>query len=160
MGKLVPTESLPYRRGVGIVLMNRERRILTAQRINDPTRTWQMPQGGIEAGEAPEKALRREVLEELGCNNFKVITALDSWVAYDFPPHIGPQVKGGGFRGQQHKWFVAEFLGDDSEINIETDVPEFRDWKWTEPIKIIEEAISFKKNVYKYVLEQFSTSFY
>ena len=112
---------LPYRLGVGLVIINYQDKIFTGRRL-DSTKAWQMPQGGIDNTEIPIEAAYREMLEETGIEKSKVALLKQSklWYRYDLPKEIQGKFWGGKFRGQSQKWFLFKFLGIDDDINIET----------------------------------------
>ncbi|SOC08184.1 putative (di)nucleoside polyphosphate hydrolase [Rhodobacter sp. JA431] len=149
--------ALPYRKNVGIVLMNAEGLIFAGQRIDNPGHAWQMPQGGIDAGEKPKEAALRELFEETGVRADLVekIAKTEDWVTYDLPEELIGQIWGGKYRGQKQKWFLFRFLGQDSDVNIATEHPEFSVWQWMEPAELIEKIVPFKRAVYEQVFDTF-----
>ncbi|WP_420345545.1 RNA pyrophosphohydrolase [Pelagibius sp.] len=150
---------LPYRPCVGILLLNTENRVFVARRIDakkDNPLAWQMPQGGIDKGEDPEAAARRELHEEIGTDNVTVLAESRDWLRYDFPPALIERVRGGRYRGQEQKWFAMRFLGADSEINLETEHPEFSDWRWEDFHRLPDLTIAFKRDTYQAVLREFA----
>lgn len=149
----------PYRPCIGIVLVNHSRKIFVGQRIDNAVEAWQMPQGGIDDGEEPLEAGLREMLEEIGTNDVRLIAEHPSWLDYDIPQNLADQLWNGVYRGQTQKWMLFQFLGRDDDINIETSEPEFRTWRWAEPDILPELAVSFKKDIYKNVLETFKGNF-
>jgi len=150
--------SLPYRKNVGIVLMNRDGRIFAGQRIDNPGAAWQMPQGGIDAGEKPREAALRELFEETGVRADLVekIAKTEDWVTYDLPDELIGNIWGGKYRGQKQKWFLFRFNGEDSDVNIATEHPEFSVWQWMEPAEVVEKIVPFKRAVYEQVFEIFA----
>ena len=151
---MTKNQTLPLRSGVGIVVLNKDNKIFVAKRIDNPKNFWQMPQGGVDHGENFLKAAYRELEEETSIKNVELIKELDGLIEYELPPHLLGIIWKGKYRGQKQKWFVVRFLGEDSEININTKNPEFLDWKWTELDKITDEVVDFKLNVYKNVKEK------
>ncbi|SOC06481.1 RNA pyrophosphohydrolase [Rhodobacter maris] len=149
--------ALPYRKNVGIVLMNAERRIFAGQRIDSPGAAWQMPQGGIDAGEKPKEAALRELFEETGVRADLVekVAKTEDWISYDLPEELIGQIWGGKYRGQKQKWFLFRFLGSDSDVNIATEHPEFSVWQWMDPAELIEKIVPFKREVYTRVFTDF-----
>jgi len=148
---------LAYRECVGIMLMNKEKKIFVAQRIDKLSDAWQMPQGGIDAGETPEIAAKRELKEETGTDKARILATSKGWLSYDLPDNLIPQFWGGKYRGQRQKWFLMEFTGEDSDINIHTETPEFLEWKWVDHRQLPELIVPFKKQLYIDVIREFDT---
>ena len=123
-------KKLPLRRGVGIVLLNKENKVLVAKRIDNPKNFWQMPQGGIDVGENYYEAALRELKEETSIVSIELIQEIDKKLTYILPDNLIGIIWSGRFKGQTQKWFVMRFIGNESEININTKNPEFLDWKW------------------------------
>ena len=148
--------SLPYRLGVGLVIVNNESKFFTGRRL-DGTKAWQMPQGGIDDNEIPLEAAYREMGEETGIEKCKVALLKQTkvWYRYDLPKEIQSKFWGGKFRGQSQKWFLFKFIGADSDINIETKEPEFSDWRWSNKADMLGGIVSFKKILYQAVLKDF-----
>lgn len=137
------------------MLVNRDNLVFVARRIDAKSEAWQMPQGGIDKGESPEQALSRELLEEIGTNHVETLHAIDDWLYYDLPDHLIGQLWGGKYRGQKQKWFLARFLGQDGDIDLNTKEPEFCDWKWEKPAKLPHIIVPFKRKTYQQVLTAF-----
>jgi putative (di)nucleoside polyphosphate hydrolase len=152
----VSAGTLPYRRGVGIMLVNDAGMVLVAKRIDMPSDAWQMPQGGIDAGETPLEAAKREMLEEIGTDKGEFVAESADWYRYELPNELIPVIWGGRFRGQEQKWFVARFTGIDSDIDITTEHPEFSDWKWAEPAQLPDLIVPFKRELYAAVVREFT----
>ncbi len=148
--------SLPYRLGVGLVIINNQSEIFTGRRL-DNTKAWQMPQGGIDNNEIPLEAAYREMYEESGIIKSKVTLLKQSktWYRYELPQEIQSKFWGGKFRGQSQKWFLFKFNGNDSDINIATKDPEFSDWKWSNKTDMLSSIVPFKKSLYQSVLKDF-----
>ena len=151
---------LPYRLGVGLVIINYQDKIFTGGRL-DSTKAWQMPQGGIDNTEIPIEAAYREMLEETGIEKSKVALLKQSklWYRYDLPKEIQGKFWGGKFRGQSQKWFLFKFIGIDEDINIETKDQEFSHWKWSNKTDMLDSIVPFKKSLYQDVLNDFNLEF-
>ncbi len=147
---------LPYRRGVGIMLLNRHGQVFVAQRIDMPSAAWQMPQGGIDKGESPLDAAWRELKEETGTDKAEMIGESRDWYCYDLPADLAPKLWRGRFRGQTQKWFVFRFLGRDKDIDIATEKPEFSNWKWAEMSDLPRLIVPFKRSLYLRLVEEFA----
>jgi putative (di)nucleoside polyphosphate hydrolase len=121
-----------------------------------------MPQGGIDAGEDPETAAYRELLEETGVKkqDVRLVASSSQWLSYDLPEDLIPILWNGKFRGQKQKWFLFKFLGEDGDINIATEHPEFSKWKWISKENLLKEIVPFKKSVYENVLKEFKNIYY
>ena len=143
--------NLPLRSGVGIVLLNKYNKIFVAKRIDNQKNFWQMPQGGVDKGEDYLAAAYRELKEETSIKNVDLIKELDGLISYDLPENLLGVIWKGKYRGQEQKWFVMKFLGQDSEINIKTKNPEFCEWKWIDLENITDLVVDFKLHVYEYV---------
>ncbi|MCX7889753.1 MAG: RNA pyrophosphohydrolase [Rhodobacteraceae bacterium] len=148
---------LPYRPGVGVVLIDRTGRIFAGLRRDGDGRAWQMPQGGIDAGEKPRAAALRELREETGITEDKVelVARMHDWVSYDLPPELLGRVWGGRYRGQRQRWFLFRFLGSDSDIDIATAHPEFAAWRWMTADELLAAIVPFKRPVYDRVVAAF-----
>ena len=146
-----------YRPCVGIVLINNGS-IFAGQRLDYKSDAWQMPQGGIEANESPIRAAIRELKEETGIKkkHIKIILESKNWINYDLPKELIPKLWNGKFVGQSQKWYAMEFLGSDSDIDINTKNPEFSKWQWMTKNKLLDSIVPFKKRVYENILSQFS----
>jgi len=146
---------LPYRPCVGMMLLNRDNKVLVAKRLDFIAEAWQMPQGGIDEGEAPRDALFREMEEEIGTRNAKIMAEYDGWLSYDLPDHLIGKLWKGKYRGQRMKWFLLRYLGEDSDIDLHTHQPEFSEWKWLEMDKVPESIVDFKRALYTKLVEFF-----
>jgi len=145
---------LPYRLGVGVMLLNGNGRVFVAKRIDTPD-AWQMPQGGIDPGEDPRDAALRELEEEIGTANVIILGESRDWHIYDMPPHLVGRVWGGRYRGQKQKWFAARFMGADTEIDLATAHPEFDAWKWVALGELASLIVPFKRPLYQAVIAEF-----
>ena len=149
--------SLPYRSGVGIILLNSEGKVFAAKRIDTKSEAWQMPQGGIDEGETAKEAAMRELGEEEGTSKAKIIAESKDWYFYDLPDNLISKVWGGKYRGQKQKWFVMQFLGADKDINIQTPEPEFCEWKWAKASDLIDMIVPFKRDLYEKLFTEFKS---
>lgn len=149
--------NLPYRPGVGVVLIDAQGRIFAAQRKDSPSAAWQMPQGGIDEGEKPRKAALRELWEETGVTRDLVefVARTKGWISYDLPPELLGHVWGGRFRGQRQKWFLFRYRGRDEQIDLATEHPEFSEWKWVTATEMLAAIVPFKRALYEEVVAQF-----
>lgn len=151
------TQTLPYRPCVGLMLLNKDGLVFVAKRTDNLAEAWQMPQGGIDEGETPRQAALRELKEEIGTDNAKIMAESREWLSYDLPEHLVPKLWGGKFRGQTQKWFCLQFLGRDSEINIATKHPEFSEWKWVAREILPDIIVPFKRELYQRVVAEFAS---
>ena len=146
--------NLPLRSGVGIVVLNKENKVFVAKRIHNPKNFWQMPQGGVDEGEDYITAMKRELLEETSIQNIEIIKEIDKIYQYELPENLVGIIWKGKYRGQKQKWFITRFLGEESEINLNTKCAEFIDWKWIEPKFLPEVIVNFKKDLYLNLLKE------
>ena len=142
------------RLGVGVIVLNRDNLVFVGKRKDNPVDKWQMPQGGVDKGESFINAMKRELEEETSIKNIKVLKELNSMFEYELPDNLVGIIWKGKYRGQKQKWFIAKFVGDDSEINLKTKHQEFIDWKWLEPNKLPEVIVNFKKKLYIKLLRE------
>jgi putative (di)nucleoside polyphosphate hydrolase len=149
--------SLPYRPAAGIMLVNRAGKVFVAQRLDSTLEAWQMPQGGLDEGEEPEAGALRELEEETGIPSDKVavVARAEGTFFYDLPEDLIGKLWKGRWRGQEQHWFLARFLGEDKDVNIATEHPEFRAWRWAEPEELPAMIVPFKKKLYEDVLAAF-----
>jgi len=149
-------KNLPYRRCVGCFIINKDNKVFVGQRSDTKVKAWQMPQGGIDDDESPLEAAVREVYEEAGISTIELVYESKRWHYYDLPQEFIPKLWGGLYRGQKQKWFLFRFVGEDAEININLEQQEFSKWRWVSLKLLPELAISFKKQIYKSVADEFS----
>ncbi len=155
--------TLPYRPCVGIAVLNKDGLLWLGRRcdelvLQEQSRRWQMPQGGIDGAEDPKRAALRELYEETGIRSVDVIAESKDWITYDLPPEaVGIALKG-KYRGQRQKWFAMRFVGDEREINLNAPghKPEFDAWKWAHPSEVLEAIVGFKRAAYEAVLTEFA----
>lgn len=158
------SSGLIYRPCVGLVIVNQAGLVWIGRRP-DATGSpegggswWQMPQGGIDPGETPEQAAKRELFEETGITRATIIGESPDWFTYDLPPHLHGKVWGGKYRGQRQKWFLMRFDGTDAEVNItpEHGEVEFDMWRWSSLDEAVELIVPFKRAVYEQVAAVFA----
>ena len=145
-------KNLPLRTGVGIAILNSENKIFVGKRKDNPFDKWQMPQGGINPNEPVLLAMKRELEEETSIKNIEVLKEIKHWLEYEVPKELIGKIWDGRYRGQKQKWFIVKFLGNYSEIDVNTKYPEFLEWKWVDMNLLPDLVVSFKKHVYKDVL--------
>jgi putative (di)nucleoside polyphosphate hydrolase len=157
---------LPYRPCVGIVVFNRDglvwvgrRRVEPGDELAGSVHLWQMPQGGIDAGESPKQAARRELYEETGIRSVKFLAESPDWLTYDLPEHLVGVALKGRFRGQKQKWFAFLFDGREEEIAIDPPPDghkaEFDSWAWRRLAEVPDLVVPFKRGVYEEVVKIF-----
>tara|TARA_B100002052_G_scaffold281245_1_gene290104 strand:+ start:213 stop:683 length:471 start_codon:yes stop_codon:yes gene_type:complete len=146
------TKKLPLRIGVGAIVLNKKNQVFVGKRKDNPVDKWQMPQGGVNDGEDLTSAMKRELNEETGIQNIKILNEIDGWFEYELPNYLLGKIWRGKFRGQKQKWFIVKFLGNDEEINLEKDKPEFIEWKWLDIENLPNVIVDFKKRVYEKLL--------
>ena len=147
-------QSLPMRIGVGIIVLNLNNQVFVGKRKDNPNDKWQMPQGGVDEGEDYITAMKRELKEETGIENIKIIKEIEKIYQYELPENLVGIIWKGKYRGQKQKWFITRFLGQESEINLNTKHAEFIDWKWIEPKFLPEVIVNFKKDLYLNLLKE------
>ena len=147
-----------YRRGVGVMLLNRKGKVFVGARIDNTDEAWQMPQGGIDEGEEPWTTALRELEEETGIEPDLVerVSEYPERLKYDLPTELRGKLWGGKYVGQDQDWFLARFLGTDADVNIHGSHPEFREWKWIEPGMLPELIVPFKRDLYRQLLREFA----
>ncbi len=156
-------DDLPYRKCVGIMVLNHDDKVWVGHRISTSDvldqKLWQMPQGGIDRGEEPEQAARRELYEETGIQSISLLAEAPNWINYDLPEHlIGVALKG-KYRGQSQRWFAYRFTGNEREIQINpppgNEQAEFDQWKWVNMSKLPDLIVPFKRELYQNVVLAF-----
>ena len=156
--------TLSYRPCVGIMALNASRRVWIGRRFDAPQEPegpgtwWQMPQGGIDAGENAQEAALRELVEETGMRSVTLLAESPGWYSYDLPEPLRPRAWGGRYRGQRQKWFAVRFWGPEGEIAIERagHAIEFDAWRWAEASELVALVVPFKRAVYTQVLRDFA----
>lgn len=154
--KPIDIDSLPYRAGAGVVLINANGLVFAGKRIDNKSDAWQMPQGGIDYGELPEEAALRELREETGVlpEKVSVVAQTAEWLRYELPEELLGTLWKGKYRGQEQMWFVMRFHGTDADVNIATDDPEFSEWRWMKPEDLIEKIVPFKRDLYRSIFSE------
>lgn len=154
---LSPYQHRPYRPCVGIMLINQTGQVFVGQRLDNQAEAWQMPQGGIDAGETELAAAMRELGEETGVEAAaaEVLRVHAEWLNYDLPLALADQLWDGKYRGQTQKWFAMRFLGGDGDINIHTAHAEFSAWQWVGAGELPGHAVGFKRDIYRRLVADF-----
>jgi putative (di)nucleoside polyphosphate hydrolase len=157
MGAMTDIASLPYRPCAGVMLLNRDGLVFVGQRLDSVVEAWQMPQGGIDPGEDALDAAWRELWEETGVErkHAELIATAPEELFYDLPEDLAGRLWKGKWRGQRQRWFLFRFLGEDSDVNIQTAEPEFRAWRWAAPKDLPDLIVPFKRELYKELLTVF-----
>lgn len=145
---------LPYRKCAGLMLVNDQGLVFVARRKDTPD-AWQMPQGGIDKGETPHEAALRELEEEIGTAKAEIVAESTQWLRYDLPDDLIGKVWKGKYRGQEQKWFLLRFTGEDADIDIATRHPEFDAWKWAPVDELPSLIVAFKRPIYEALVAEF-----
>lgn len=147
-----------FRPNVGIILSNPAGKLLWAKRVGQ--NAWQFPQGGIHAGETPEQAVFRELMEEVGleAGHVELIGSTRGWLRYRLPAQFVRRDRNPVCIGQKQKWFLLRLTADESLLRFDRgDKPEFDNWRWVDYWYPLREVVFFKRGVYKRALQEFST---
>ena len=149
--------ALPYRPCAGAMVISADRLVFAGRRLDSTAEAWQMPQGGIDEGEAPLAAALREVGEETGiiAHRLELLRECSGWIDYDLPGELMGRLWKGRYRGQSQKWFAFRFQGADADIDISTGEPEFSAWRWMRGADLMKTVVPFKTHVYRRVLAEF-----
>ena len=146
-----------YRPAAGIMLINREGKVWVGQRLDSTLEAWQMPQGGLDKGEDPLEGALRELEEETGIPRrlVEIVAKAPQELTYDLPEELVGVVWKQKWRGQRQTWFLARFLGQDDDVNLQTGEPEFRAWRWSDVDELPRLIVPFKKKLYEDVIAAF-----
>lgn len=145
-----------YRPCVAITLFDSLGRVLVAERNDLDRPAWQLPQGGIDEGETPQIAALRELEEEIGTAAATYAGEVDRWITYDFPGQAARNRWRGRYRGQRVKIMAFRFTGSDDDINLETENPEFRSWRWAALEELLDLIVPFKRPLYEAAVDEFA----
>ena len=145
-------QKLPMRNGVGVIVLNNENKVFVGKRKDNPVDKWQMPQGGVDTGESYLLAMKRELYEETSIKSIKILKEIDGFFEYELPNNLVGIIWKGKYRGQKQKWFITKFIGSEKEINLQTNNPEFIDWRWIKMDELPEVIVDFKKEMYVQLL--------
>tara|TARA_B100002051_G_scaffold222903_1_gene217272 strand:- start:2201 stop:2671 length:471 start_codon:yes stop_codon:yes gene_type:complete len=152
------SKKLPLRLGVGAIVLNNENKVFVGKRKDNPIDKWQMPQGGVNEGEELIQAMKRELKEETGIKNIRILKEINGWSEYELPANLLGKIWRGKYRGQKQKWFIVRFIGKDDEINLNTGRPEFIEWQWIDVERLTGVIVDFKKKVYQELLPKIKAS--
>ena len=160
---MIDREALPYRPCVGVMLLNGDHQVFIGRRTDHPEEPegpgtwWQMPQGGLNQGEKPEDAARRELKEETGVCSISMLARTRDWLTYDIPDELLGIAWEGRYRGQKQMWFAARFEGHESEIDLgprEGHKQEFDAWRWAPLAELPALVVPFKRDVYERAIRE------
>ena len=146
-------QKLPMRNGVGVIVLNNENKVFVGKRKDNPVDRWQMPQGGVDRGESYLSAMKRELYEETSIKSIEILKEINGFFEYELPKNLVGIIWKGKFRGQKQKWFITRFIGNENEINLQTENQEFIEWKWIIPDELPRTIVDFKKKMYVELLE-------
>ena len=146
-------QKLPMRSGVGVIVLNNENKVFVGKRKDNPVDRWQMPQGGVDIGESYLSAMKRELYEETSIKSIEILKEINGFFEYELPKNLVGIIWKGKFRGQKQKWFITRFIGNENEINLQTENQEFIEWKWIMPDELPRTIVDFKKKMYAELLE-------
>ena len=146
-------QRLPMRNGVGVIVLNNENKVFVGKRKDNPVDRWQMPQGGVDIGESYLSAMKRELYEETSIKSIEILKEINGFFEYELPKNLVGIIWKGKFRGQKQKWFITRFIGNENEINLQTENQEFIEWKWIIPDELPKTIVDFKKKMYDELLE-------
>lgn len=150
-------KNLPYRRGVGMMVLNKDKKVFVGKRVDNKNHAaWQMPQGGIDENETIEEAALRELREETSMHSVKILAETKNWLYYDLPEFLSPKLWSGKYRGQKQKWILMQFFGDVKEVDVNLKNQEFESWDWVDPKRLPDIVVDFKRKLYVALLEEFS----
>ncbi len=144
-----------FRANVGIVLANGAGQLFWAKRIGMDA--WQFPQGGIRPREPLEKAMYRELREEVGLlpEHVQIIGCTRDWLRYELPERFIRKKSRPVCRGQKQRWYLLRLLGDEKAVRLDvSSTPEFDSWRWIDFWEPVNEVIEFKRDVYSSVLSE------
>ena len=146
-------QKLPMRNGVGVIVLNNENKVFVGKRKDNPVDRWQMPQGGVDIGESYLTAMKRELFEETSIKSIEILKEINGFFEYELPKNLVGIIWKGKFRGQKQKWFITRFIGNENEINLQTENQEFIEWKWIIPDELPKTIVDFKKKMYAELLK-------
>ena len=148
-----------YRPCVGVMLFNRHGLVFAGRRRDIGVEAWQMPQGGIDAGETPRHAALRELAEEAGTDKVEIVAESEGWLTYEFPDELRNRVWGGRYAGQVQRWYLMRFTGEDSDIDVAaSESSEFAAWRWMRLDDLVRGIVAFKRPVYDRIAAEFRTA--
>ena len=146
-----------FRANVGIILLNDGGQVFCARRCG--MSAWQFPQGGIKRHETPERAMFRELREEIGLepDDVEVLGATKGWLRYRLPKRYIRYHQQPLCIGQKQIWFLLKLLSADTSVRLDlADDQEFDDWRWVDYWEPLGFVVPFKRNVYERALHEFA----